>query len=289
MRGSQKTALEYTAVLAVAVCCYLALGVVLPWLPGYVKGSLGAGAVAVGMAVGAPALSAVGTRPAGGRAADRLGPGGVVVAGAAVMSGGALLGLAHPGVARLVAARLAVGAGEGAMMGAAVAWLLRLSAPDRRGRALGHIGLANYLGLTLGPLLGQVLPDGMDALWLTAIAAPLVALAVGALLEPMPALPGARGSPLLVTEALRPGLGLALANVGYAAVITFAGLALAGRGVGLAAHVVPVYAAAVAFLRIAAGSVPDRAGARPTVVASAALSAAGLTGLAVSASSATAL
>src|SRR4051794_16760690 len=148
MRGSQKTALEYTAVLAVAVCCYLALGVVLPWLPGYVKGSLGAGAVAVGMAVGAPALSAVGTRPAGGRAADRLGPRGVVVAGAAVMSGGALLGLAHPGVARLVAARLVVGAGEGAMMGAAVAWLLRLSRADPRGGPPGGHRAGHQLALT---------------------------------------------------------------------------------------------------------------------------------------------
>jgi MFS family permease len=275
MPGSQKTALEYTAVLAVAVCCYLALGVVLPWLPGYVKGSLGAGALAVGLVVGAPALSAVGTRPAGGRAADRLGPRSVVVAGAAVMSAGATLGLAHPGVARLVGARLAVGAGEGAMMGAAVAWLLRLSRPDRRGRALGHIGLANYLGLTLGPLLGELLPGG-DALWLAAAAAPALAAVTALLLRPLPPSEAAPHSRLIVRETLRPGAGLALTNVGYAAVISFAGLALAARHLGVGAHIVAVYAGTVALLRIVAGSVPDRLGARVTVMGASATSVAGL-------------
>jgi MFS family permease len=275
MRRSRHDALEYTSVLAVAVCCYLALGVVLPWLPGYVKGSLGAGAVAVGLAVGAPAISAVATRPAGGRAADRLGPRGVVVAGAAVMSGGAMLGLAHPGLARLVAARLAVGAGEGAMMGAAVAWLLRLSRPDRRGRALGHIGLANYLGLTLGPLLGELLPGG-DALWLAAGAAPAVAAATAWRLRALPPAAAGPRSPLIARAALRPGAGLALTNVGYAAVISFAGLALAGRHLGVGAHIVAVYAGTVALLRIAAGSLPDRLGARATVIWASATSVLGL-------------
>src|SRR3954470_11527192 len=251
VRPMSRTTLEYTAVLAVAVCCYLALGVVLPWLPGYVHGSLGAGSVAVGLVVGAPAISAVGTRPAGGRAADRLGPRGVVVAGAAVMSSGAMLGLAHPGLARLVAARLVVGAGGGAMMGAAVAWLLRLSRPDRRGRALGHIGLANYLGLTLGPLLGEVLPRG-DALWLAAAAAPALAAAAALLLRALPPTEsGGPRPPLIAREALRPGAGLALTNVGYAAVISFAGLALASRHLGVGAHIVAVYAGTVALLRIA--------------------------------------
>jgi hypothetical protein len=38
------------------------------------------------------------------------------------------------------------------MVSAAVLWLLVLAGPPRRGMALGHIGLANYAGLTVGPL-----------------------------------------------------------------------------------------------------------------------------------------
>src|SRR4051794_21194441 len=106
----------YLAVLGLAMSCYLALGVVLPALPAYVTGALHAGGPAVGLVVGAPALSAVITRPAGGRLADRLGPRGVVMAGAVTMAGAAALALGQPGLPRLVAARLAVGAGEGAMM-----------------------------------------------------------------------------------------------------------------------------------------------------------------------------
>jgi len=42
-------------------------------------------------------------------------------------------------------------------MAATVLWLLRLAGPERRGRAMGHVGLANYAGLTVGPLLAQAL------------------------------------------------------------------------------------------------------------------------------------
>lgn len=68
----------YPAVLALATLCYVALGVVLPALPGHVTDDLGAGTVAVGLAW-------------------------------------------------LVATRLVVGAGEGAMMAACVTWLLWLA------------------------------------------------------------------------------------------------------------------------------------------------------------------
>jgi predicted MFS family arabinose efflux permease len=279
-----RSRLAYPAVLGTAVCCYVALGVVLPALPGYVTGHLHAGASAAGLAVGAPAISGVLARPAGGRLADRLGPRAIVIAGAATMSAAAALALGHPELPRLLAARLAVGAGEGAMMGATVAWLLRLSRPDRRGRALGHVGLANYLGLTLGPLIGEVAPGGLETRWLVASVAPTLALALVARLEPLAPAEAAPRTPILVGPVLRPGLGLALANVGYVAVVSLAGLALARRGVAGAAHVVPVYAATVAVLRLVAGSVPDRAGARTTVVGASALGAAGLAVLAVTAS-----
>ena len=77
-------------------------------------------------------------------------------AGALVMAVG-IAPAAIDTVAAQVASRLVVGAGEGLMMAAAVLWLLRLAGEQRRGRALGHIGLANYGGLAAGPLIADAL------------------------------------------------------------------------------------------------------------------------------------
>src|SRR5579859_2284660 len=81
--------MRYLVVLATAVLCYAALGCVLGILPGYVH-SLGGGAVLVGLAVGAPALTGAAGRPLGGRIADRLGPARVVMVGALLMALGTI-------------------------------------------------------------------------------------------------------------------------------------------------------------------------------------------------------
>jgi MFS family permease len=275
--------LPYAAVLALAALCYVALGVVLPALPGHVTGDLGAGTVAVGLAVGAVSLTGVALRPIGGRLADARGPRPVVLAGALLMSAGAALALAGGGIVWLVATRLVVGAGEGAMMAACVAWLLWLAPADRRGRALGHIGLANYAGLTVGPLLAAALPHGLTAPLVVAAATPLAAVAL-ALAPPAPDGSGRRSAtPLLARAALWPGVGLALVNVGYAAVISFSGLTLTHRGLAAGA-VIPLYAGAIIVLRTLGGSLPDRLGPRRALAGAAAIAGAGLALLATAAS-----
>jgi MFS family permease len=165
------------------------------------------------------------------------------------------------------------------MMAACVAWLLWLAPPDRRGRAIGHIGLANYAGLTAGPLLAAVLPHGLTWPLVVAVITPLAGAAL-AVTPRAPAGTGQRGEvPLLARSALLPGLGLALINVGYTAVLSFAGLAMVHRGLGAAA-VIPLYAAAIIALRTLGGGLPDRLGARRALTISAAVAGAGLTLLA---------
>jgi MFS family permease len=143
---------SYVAVLISAVACYAALGAVLRTLP-----ALTADRALLGLLLGAPALTAVVTRPAGGRLADRVGPAPVMLGGAVAMAAGVAPALLSRASGPLLASRLAVGAAEGAMMSAAVAWLLRLAGPARQGLALGHIGVANYARLTAGPLLAAAL------------------------------------------------------------------------------------------------------------------------------------
>ena len=236
---------RYLIVLGTAVLCYAALGGVLGILPDYVH-SLGGGAVLVGFAVGAPALTGAAGRPLGGRLADYRQPARVMIAGALVMAVGTIPAFVRS-LGVLILSRLIVGAGEAMMMAASVLWLLRLAGPERRGRAMGHIGLANYAGLTIGPPLSQALSGQSHParVWVTAAVLPLIAAALAAVLgrtpdralAPDPAReqhdeiePTRQRSTLRAT--LRPGLGLMLVNFGYVAVLSFGAAAATEQGTG---------------------------------------------------------
>src|SRR3954468_20325280 len=101
----------YLAVLGGAVACYAALGAVLRLLP-----HLALGPALLGLAVGAPALTAVLARPLGGRLGDAVGPRAIVLGGTATMAlAGLPLVFGHP-TWLLLASRLGAGIGEGVMM-----------------------------------------------------------------------------------------------------------------------------------------------------------------------------
>jgi predicted MFS family arabinose efflux permease len=274
----------YLAVLAAAVLCYAALGAVLAILPRYVPEQLGGGPTAVGLAVGAPALTALLARPLGGRVADRVGPLMPLLTGAAVMAAGAVPGAASRSLAGLLASRLAVGAGEGLMMSSGVLWLLRLAGPQRRGRALGHIGLANYGGLALGPLLAAAIGGAAQAgtvLWVAVVlpllggaAAVLAHRAGGAATGDRPA--GTASTRTLLRRTAPAGVGLLAVNVGYVSVLSFGAAVAHQLGTGLATLVVPMFAVAVIASRTLAAGVPDRLGGRRTLVVFAGAEAVGL-------------
>ena len=293
--------IRYLVVIATAVLCYAALGAVLGILPEYVH-SLGGGPVLVGFAVGAPALTGALGRPLGGRIADRLGPARVVLAGAVLMALGTI-----PAYVRLlpllIVSRLAVGAGEAAMMAATVLWLLRLAGPERRGRAMGHIGLANYAGLTVGPPLAQALggQSHPTRVWIAAAILPLLGAALGAALArgnddaarsvapEDESVDDDAGAPSAFRATFRPGLGLMLVNFGYVAVLSFGAAAATEQGSGIATFVIPVFGVGVIASRTILAGIPDRLGAPRTLSLAVALEAAGLAGLAAATSAPTAL
>ncbi|MBL8928120.1 MAG: MFS transporter [Pseudonocardia sp.] len=291
-----RTPLAYLGVLGVAVVCYAALGSVVSLLPGYVP-HLGGGAALVGLAVGAPAITGAAARPLGGRWADRHGSVRVMVGGALVMAVATLPGLL-PRLPLLLASRLAVGAGEAAMMAAAVLWLLRLASPAHRGRALGHIGLANYAGLAVGPPLDRLVGAQHPARILALAAAlPLLAAVLAATIGatrggPAPAAPSTRppSTPLALLRATaRPGLGLLLVNLGYVTVLAFAAAAAADHDVHLGAAAVPLFGAGVIVSRTVLGGLPDRVGAVRTLACAVLAEAAGLVGVAAATTAAVAV
>ncbi|MHB2000668.1 MAG: MFS transporter [Solirubrobacteraceae bacterium] len=272
---------SYGIALGIAVSCYAALGAIIRIIPGYVGGELRGAAFAVGLAVGAPAIAAVFARPFGGGVADRLGARRVVVAGALTMALGALPMFAHA-YRWFLLARLVTGLGEGAMMSATVLWLLRLAGPERRGRALGHVGLANYAGLALGPLIADALGGSghasrvfLAAAVLPVLCLPLLHLASEPQPQPLAEGGGTRGRDDLVGVARavwRAGVGLLLVNVGYVTLLSFGGAAVGGASVA----VIPLYAVTVIVVRTLGGGLPDRCGGARTLAAAAPLAAAGL-------------
>jgi MFS family permease len=300
---------RYLTILATAILCYAALGTVLGILPDYVH-SLGGGAVLVGFAVGAPALTGAAGRPLGGRIADRVGPARVVIAGALVMAVGTIPAYVNA-LPVLIVSRLVVGAGEAAMMAATVLWLLRLAGPARRGRAMGHIGLANYAGLTVGPPLSQALVGRSHPtrVWIAAAILPLLGAALAFVMArgkdeaahaiahddedadragaeragPERAGGEQRGAraPSAFRATCRPGLGLMLVNFGYVAILSFGAAAATEQKSGIAAFVIPVFGAGVIASRTILAGIPDRLGPPRTLSAAVTLEAAGLVGLAV--------
>src|SRR5436305_9437425 len=100
-------------IFCVTLSGFVATGAALPVLPQFVRGPLHAGDVAVGVVMGAFAVSAVLARPFAGRLADRRGRRPVLAAGAALCSIGGGLLLVASSVVAVVITRLIVGAGEG--------------------------------------------------------------------------------------------------------------------------------------------------------------------------------
>ena len=264
-----------------ALLCFLAIGAALPTLPTYVRGPLGSGDLAVGVVVGAFAVTSVVCRPLAGRQSDRRGRRVVLIAGALAMTAGGVLYLLSNSVATLIAARLVVGAGEGTVYTAGATWAVDLAPEDRRGFALGLFGLAVWGGLSLGPLAGELLrsSSGYDAVWALTAVLPAAAVVI-AMRLPQPATPAlspqAEREALLPRATARPGIALALANIGYAALAGFVVLALKARGIGGGATVFTAFAVAVFASRLVLSRVPDRAGARRTATAAGLLEALGL-------------
>ena len=285
--SSTRSGLAFAAVFTHTFCGLVAVGAVLPVLPGYVKGELGYGDVAVGIVVGCYAVSGLLLRPVAGRLADRRGRKWTALGGSVLLSVAGFLYLAPLGLAGLIVARLILGVGEGSVYTAGSAWIVDLSPPARRGRVLGLYGLAVWGGLSVGPLLGTLIHNaaGYDEVWLLAALLPLVgALASVAVADPFVPLAHAEPHPLVAPEAVRPGIAVGLASIGYATVAAFVVLLLEKRGVDDGAVVFAAFAGAIVLARLALGDLPDRLGPGRVAIGATIAEAAGLLAIGVAGS-----
>jgi len=254
----------FAGVFAVTFSGLVAVGAVLPVLPRYVHGPLDAGNVAVGVVIGSYAVTGLLLRPVAGRLADHRGRRPTVLGGSILVAVAGFLYLLPLGVPGLIGARLLLGAGEGTVFTAGSAWIVDIAPPERRGRVIGLYGLSVWAGLSIGPLIGELLlhASGYRLVWIFAGVAPLVgALIALRLPDPFHPKPGEdEHHPLIAREAVRPGTALALGSLGYATVASFLVLHLDQRGVGHGAAVFGVFATMVVLTRLIGGDLPDRVG-----------------------------
>jgi MFS family permease len=287
LAAPRRSGLAFAGVFAHTFCGLVAVGAVLPVLPGYVKGRLGYGDFAVGVVIGCYAVSGLLLRPVAGRLADRRGRKLTALGGSLLLSAAGFLYLVPLGLAGLIGARLVLGIGEGTLYTAGSAWIVDLSPPARRGRVLGLYGLAVWGGLSIGPLLGTLIHSaaGYTEVWLFAALLPLVGALAGLTVgDPFKPLAHAEPHPLVAPEAVRPGIAVGFAAVGYATVAAFVVLLLEKRGIDDGAVVFAAFAGAIVLARLALGDLPDRVGPARVAIGATLAEAAGLLAIAVAGS-----
>ncbi|HEV7400920.1 MAG TPA: MFS transporter [Solirubrobacterales bacterium] len=278
--------IAFAGVFAVTFCGLVAVGAVLPVLPRFVRGPLDAGNIAVGVVIGSYAITGLLLRPFAGRLADHRGRKPTVLVGSILVAIGGFMYLLPLGVPGLVAARLVLGAGEGTVFTAGSAWIVDLAPVARRGRVIGLYGLAVWAGLSIGPLIGELLlqTSGYTLVWIFAGTVPLLgALIASRLPDPFHAAPHPEEEhhALIEREAVRPGAALALGSIGYGTMAAFVVLHLESRGVGHGAAVFGAFATMVVLTRLIGGDLPDRVGPARVAVAAAIVEAVGLTAIAI--------
>ena len=265
-------------------CCLLGTGATLATVPFFVLRQLHGGNVEVGVSIAALSVAAVVTRPIAGSIADRHGYKVVMLCGTVIC---VLASLAYYGagnIGLLLAVRVVHGVGEGTVYTGGAAWLVHLCPPERRGRVVGLYGIFMWLGITLGTLAGTVAMrvSGFPAVWgLCAIAAAAGTASVAVKkAPPRPEIAGGLGS-LLPQAAIVPGLAVALAGLGYAALAAFVSLKMLAHGVANGIAAFDAFGFTYIGVRLFIGNVPDRLGPRMVAFWSALVEAAGLVIVAV--------
>jgi MFS family permease len=249
---------------------FASFGVILLALPLYVADELEYGSIGVGIAMGSASVTAILFGPPAGRIADRRGRRAMIFGGAAVMVACYLALALEPSLPLVVVIRLFAGAGEAAFAIAVLTVAADLAPSDRRGEAMSLVTTASYLGLTIGPVAADfVLGDGRFALtWL--LAAGLV-LGAGAAVLPLgetrpESEHEAPAGWLPPRSALLPGLLVLLALLGFGGFVAFAALYARDLGFDRPGLVFALFGSVIVLVRMFGRKLPDRLGARSTLM-----------------------
>jgi MFS family permease len=256
---------RFVLIVSAGLAYFLALGVVLPVVPQYVKHRLGGGSVAVGIAVGALFVGAVALRPYVGRFGDRVGRRVLIVSGALVVAVSVALYGAVESLGFLIAARVLTGLGEAAFFVGAASMVADLAPMSRRGEAFSYWSVAVYGGLAFGPALGELVlhEAGTSTVWVVSASLAALAAVLGTFTKEVSR---PKGAPvdrrLLNRAAVGPGAVLFSGLIALAAFTAFVPLYVHDVGLASADVVFLLYGGLVLVVRLVGARLPDTLGGR---------------------------
>jgi MFS family permease len=255
-------------------------------------GPLGSDAAGAGLAFGAFAVAALLMRPVVGWAADRFGRRPLLIGGALLSVAALALHLVVDSLGLFVVARGVLGVGEAFFFVAVLAAGADIAPPSRRGEALNLLSLSLYMGLGIGPLIGEAVlhAGGFAGVWLVALGLTAIAAALGFVVpETSPTVLAPRAGPrqrvrLIHPAAVFPGILILAGTWGMAGFLAYLPLHAAAVGMDGAAIPFAIYALLVCGLRLVFAKLPDQLGPARLAGAALAIGAVGLTVLGVVAS-----
>jgi MFS family permease len=265
-------------VLALTFIAFMVTGLAMPVLPLHVHDSLGMGTVMVGFVTSAQFATALVSRVWAGIVSDTAGAKRAVMMGmlAAVAAGLVyLLSLrfAHRPMLSafiLLIGRALLGGAESFVITGALSWGLTLAGSRNTGKAIAWIGMAMYVAFAVGAPIGTALYNryGFGAVGLATSAFPLAGLLLAAPLRGIVPPSQVRPSFTKVVGAVwLPGIGLALASLGFGAITAFIALLFAERGWSSGWIAFSGFSAAFVIARLFFGHLADvMGGARVALV-----------------------
>jgi MFS family permease len=259
---------------------FTAAGLTIPVTPLFAEGPLGANELWVGITVGTFSVTAVILRPFAGRASDRRGRRPLLIGGALLV---VLALIGHAFVTELwmlIGLRLVLGVAEAFFFVAGFAALADLAPDGRAGEALSFNSLALYLGIALGPLLGEWLLDvgGFQLAWFggAALAAAATALAIPIGETAPERETDAPPTPLFHPAAVAPGLAIFAGTAAMGGFLGFVALHAVDVGMDGSAPVLLLFGLVVVGCRVVFAKLPDRVPPFRLAAGALALAAAGM-------------
>lgn len=161
---------------------FLNLQMLLSSLPVYVKGELGGGDLTVSLVTATFALAAIASRFATAALMPKLGRTALLYAGLAVAVLTTFLCAYADAIGSLIVIRVLYGVGFGTASTIVPTLAARIIPQDRIGEGIGYFGLSTSLAMSLGPMIGMNLMNGLGFPALTLSSAAAAALSAGVLL-----------------------------------------------------------------------------------------------------------
>ncbi|MGY3441265.1 MFS transporter [Bradyrhizobium sp. USDA 4473] len=279
-------AVPYRRLWSATFLGFSAIGMTIQVMPAYAHERFGADAITAGLAVTIGSLATMFSRPISGRLADQNGGRRVAIAGAILGLIGGIGHIVATNLPVLVLARLFLGAGEGALFTGSVGWILTHTEQSQRGKVAGHFGLAMWMGLACGPMLGTAILSlsTYRSVWIASSIIPMLAWGLAASTRPDDRRSFTKSNvrrSLFPRAAWVPGASGVFCSVGYGVIAAFLVPRFAALGFPGQNFALTVFGIAFMIARFLGSGYAARFGGRRVLVSAFVVEALGLAGLSV--------